>query len=50
MRANCCEDHKDCIVVYEGNKCPLCEIQNHLETAQNDLTDAQDKIEELTRQ
>jgi hypothetical protein len=50
MRASVCEDQRDCIVIYEGNKCPMCASQKTLDESQNELSDAQDKIEELTKQ
>ncbi len=43
-RVDYCEEHSDCIIVFEGNKYPICNVIKGLEAEKQDLSD---KLEEL---
>lgn len=41
-----CTDH-DCVVVFDGRKCPVCRMQKELDTANETIEARQERIEEL---
>ena len=41
-----CEDHDDCIVIYAGKKCPVCQ---NAEDTQGEIQDLKDRIEDTEK-
>jgi len=42
-----CEDHANCVVVYEGCNCPMCNLQEELEEAQDQVADLESDVKDL---
>jgi hypothetical protein len=37
---NVCDGHGDCVIVYNGTKCPLCWAEKKIEELERDVEDA----------
>ena len=44
---NTCEEHDNCVVVYTGRECPLCDVEKETDELTLELSAAQDKIDDL---
>ena len=44
-----CDEHTDCMVVYSGRKCPLCEAEKDLEQVEQEVCDLSQEVEDLTK-
>ena len=42
-----CEDHSNCLVVYEGCNCPMCELQEDLDEAEDRINDLESDVKDL---
>ena len=45
-----CEEHRNVVVVYETNYCPLCETETERDEATTKLSDADSEIDNLKDQ